>query len=194
MDDPAMSVHGAVLVGGSSLRMGRPKAGVTWKGKTLVEWAVHGLEPHVENVVLVGGASLPRAVGSLTRLDDVPGAKGPLGGILAALAHRPQAAWVVLACDLPRVTPEAVAWLLAERVKGSIGVMPRTADGNLHPLFALYEPQASAPLRSLASSGKAAPRRLATMHGVHTPRPPLELEPCWTNANRPGDLAALKAP
>mgnify|MGYP001581247924 CR=1 FL=1 len=35
------------------------------------------------------------------RIDDVTGVGGPLAGILAALRWRPDANWIIAACDLP---------------------------------------------------------------------------------------------
>jgi molybdenum cofactor guanylyltransferase len=89
---------GAVLAGGQSRRFGSDKAMALWRGRTLLDWAVEALRPHVETVAICG-----RAGG----LDDrPPGRLGPLAGVNAALHHGAAAGFdavLTLPCDTPSV-------------------------------------------------------------------------------------------
>ena len=191
---PDAPLLGAVLIGGDSRRMGQPKQLLRRGGLTFAELAARALRPHVGEVVVSGAGELACALTVLHRVRDVPGIRGPLAGLIALSRHRPDAAWVVAACDLPLVTPDAIAWLLGQRAPGRLAVLPRTTDGRVHPLLALYEPAAGPELEALLSSGRLAPRQLQDLEAVATPTPPPPLAACWTNVNAPADLAELPWP
>jgi molybdenum cofactor guanylyltransferase len=93
----------AILAGGSSTRMGRPKATITIGGLTLIErlaLAVGGAglgEP-----IVVGGD--PTWAGALRCAPDLYPAEGPLGGLLSAFHATTESAVFLLACDL--VSPD----------------------------------------------------------------------------------------
>ncbi len=123
------------------------------------------------------------------RLPDIPGVRGPLAGILAALRWDP-VTWVIASCDLPRLRAEAVEWLLAQRRPGRWAVMPRVG-GIAQPLLAVYEPQALSMLEAIAAAGAPGPSRLEGQPHVATPEPPPELADCWRGVNTPEELAEL---
>ena len=194
---------GAVLVGGASRRLGRPKALVEVGGLTLAERATAALEPVVERVILVGGGPVPPALQGLARLEDAPlgrgagdpeerGGAGPLAGLLAALRSAPGAAWILCPCDLPWVESAAAAWLAGERRPGRIAALPRpVAGGPVEPLFALYEPEVLPRVEALAAAGVRAPRELARIDGVAVVTPPARLARCWRDVDTAEELAAL---
>jgi molybdenum cofactor guanylyltransferase len=194
-------LYGGLLVGGASRRMGRPKALLATADGTLAERAAAALRPAVERLVLLGDGPVPASLAGLPRLVDaaLPGAAagpaGPLGGLLAALRWAPQAAWVLCPCDLPRVRPEAVRWLAAQRRPERLAVLPRAAPGGPpEPLLALYEPGVRPAVEALAAAGGRAPRRLAGSAGVAEVEVPPELADCWRDADTPGEMAAAGMP
>lgn len=165
----------------------------TPNGSTWIERTVATLAPHAERVFILGAGELPAALADLPRLVDAPETRGPLAGILAALRHAPQAAWLVAACDLPDISPAAVAWLLAQRSPQRVAILP-TIDGRPEPVLAIYEPAARAALEELARAPDPAPRRLASCDGVYTPVPPARLCAAWRNVNTPAELGRLRRP
>jgi len=186
---PPPPLHGGLLVGGASRRFGRPKALVEVGGTTLAERAAVVLATAVERLVLLGDGPVPDSLGALPRLADAAETTGPLAGLLAALRSAPEAAWVICPCDLPWVTPQAVAWLAGERRPGRAAVLPRVPpDGPPEPLFALYEPAALALVEALAGDGAPAPRRLAGRPGVAVVDLPAALAECWRDADTPLEL------
>lgn len=183
-------IHGGLLVGGRSRRMGRPKALLAAPGgTTLAGRAAAALSPWVDDLWLLGDGPVPAELDAVARLADAADAPGPLAGLLAALRHRPDGTWLTCPCDLPHVRAEAVAWLLAQRRPGRAAVLPRVDDGPPEPLFALYEPTALPLLEALVAAGRTAPRRLAEREGVVVVRVPDELARCWRDADTPGELA-----
>lgn len=182
-------VFGGLLVGGAGRRMGGPKQLLEVEGASMAERVNSALALHVDEVMLLGAGEVPKELAA-RRLDDVPGVDGPLAGILAAVRWAPRAAWVIAACDLPRIEGRAVRWLLDQRRPGRWAVLPRLESG-VEPLLAIYEPQACELLEDLVAAGELAPHRLAECAAVATPTPPEALRCCWFNANTPRDLRAV---
>lgn len=100
----AMAV--AILAGGASRRMGQAKAALDWQGRPLLEHML-GLAraAGAVEVAVAGGAPVAGA----EPLRDATIGRGPLGGLIAILRWRPRA--LVLACDMPNLTPALLQWL-----------------------------------------------------------------------------------
>jgi molybdopterin-guanine dinucleotide biosynthesis protein A len=179
-----------LLVGGQSARMGRPKQLVSVDGEAMSARVARAVAAVTAEAALGGAGEVPDALHRWPRLADAPGVPGPLAAIVAALRAHPDAAWLVVACDLARITDEAVRWLAGERRRGGLGVIPRR-DGRPEPLFAVYEPAIAPDLEALAQSPSPAPRRLAELAGVHTPEVPPAFRGAFTNVNTPADLARI---
>lgn len=134
-------VWGCVLIGGKSSRMGQPKHLIKDKqGRTWLENTITTLRPLVDGIVVSGGGVLPKSLADTLRLPDIPGIFGPLTGVLAAGRWQPLVSWLLVACDMPQVSAEAVTWLLAGRRPGCWGRVPKFADNErLEPLLAWYD-------------------------------------------------------
>ncbi|TWT41981.1 molybdopterin-guanine dinucleotide biosynthesis protein MobA [Phycisphaerae bacterium RAS1] len=171
--------------------MGRPKHLLEWQGRTLLEQALAALRPHVTQVFLLGRAELPATCIDTPRIEDAPDRTGPLAGILAAIRHSPDAAWLIAACDHPRIASAAIGWLTAQRGPGRTVIIPCDADGQLQPLLAIYEPAIFAAIEALAARGITAPRQTAELAGAFTPSVPAELAPAFRSANSAADWPAM---
>lgn len=182
---------GGILIGGSSRRMGTPKQVLTLAGMALAEIAAAAIAPHVAGIAVLGAGEAPASLADRVRLADAPDARGPLAGMLAAMRWQPGAAWLMIACDLPLVTPTAAAWLVSERAPGRWAVIPRVSTAGVEPLFAVYEPQARGILEKIARDGLATPRLVAEHPRCAVVCPPEQLALAWSNANSPEDLARL---
>jgi len=180
-------VLGGVLIGGRSQRMGREKQLLEYGGRSLVENTVAALEGQVDEVVLLGGGTVPSTLSERPVLPDPRGMEGPMSGLIAALRWAPDAAWVMVSCDLPHLTSQGVRWLLGQRQPGRWAILPTGASGVVNPLFAVYEPQALPLLEELILSGSVAPRRLAVNPRVSCPTLPQALEHEWRGVNTPDE-------
>lgn len=161
-------------------------------GRTFVERVVDAALTVTKEMAVLGPGDLPAALHGMPRIDDAPHVQGPMAGLLAALRADPGSAWLLIGCDMPRVTPEALRWLVARRSIGHCAVMPRTASGGLQPLLAVYEPAALALVEDLAARGGHALRPVVDSGRVVTPLVPPELHAAWTNINDRGELARLE--
>jgi molybdopterin-guanine dinucleotide biosynthesis protein A len=130
---PRASLDGALLLGGRSRRMGRDKAHVEVDGLACATRVARALAAVCEPVWLVGGAAPASAPGR--PIADPDGPDCALRGLVAALAASHAEHVLVVATDLPLVTPVFLAALAA--APPADAVVPRDAAG-AHPLCARY--------------------------------------------------------
>lgn len=159
-------LHGLVLAGGRSARMGRDKAGLKHPdGRSL---ARRGHEMLVEAGCGTAYLSLRHdqeipdgfGFGQVLR-DPAEGSCGPLTGILTAMRSHPQADWLVVACDLPRLDIRTLARLISERSEDELFLAFRSSsDGLPEPLCAIYASESRAVLEEAAAAGFHCPRKI----------------------------------
>ncbi|HVP11109.1 MAG TPA: molybdopterin-guanine dinucleotide biosynthesis protein B [Phycisphaerae bacterium] len=185
-------VYAGILIGGSSSRMGRPKAFLPCEGTTLLDRIASRVRQRIPHAYLIGDGPVPQLDQPLARIPDAPDSSGPLAGVLAALRWAPSAAWLMLACDLPRLQTVALDWLLGQRAPGRWVVLPRLSPEGVEPLFALYEPQIRGVLDGYAARGITSLQELTRERAVHAPLIPSELRACWTDVDTPEQLDRLR--
>ncbi len=163
-------LYGLILAGGQSSRMQRDKAALLYRGKSALDRAFELAARHVSHVfasVRPTQVEDPTRAGRPLIVDSVAGA-GPIVGIRSALAAHPEAAWLVLACDLPFLTDAALTQLLTERDPSRLATAFRsTHDGLPEPLCAVWEPAAAAALGAYQANGGHCPRKFLLRHPVH---------------------------
>lgn len=174
-------LHGCVLIGGQSRRMGRPKHLIRHEGRSWLERTVALLAGVVAQVVVVGAGELPDQ--ALERIPDLPGTVGPLAGLAAAMRWRPWASWLVLACDLPELNRAALTWLANSRRPGLWAAIPRVQADFVEPLFAYYDFRCQGAVEELVRQGERRIGLLAKAEKVEVVIPPAELWPAWRNVN-----------
>jgi len=155
-------VYGLILAGGTSSRMQRDKAALPYRGKSQLDRTFELASRHVSPVFVSVRAD---QTGEPTRgrrpmiVDSVAG-EGPIVGIRSALAAHPDVAWLVLACDLPFLSDDALSQLLQERDATALATAYRSAhDGLPEPLCAIWEPKAAAALAAYQAGGGNCPRK-----------------------------------
>ncbi len=117
---------------------------------------------------------------------------GPAAGLRAAQLARPDAAWLVVACDLPHLTAATIHHLVSHRDPARIATAYRSSrDGLPEPLCAIYEPAAGAALQAFLATGRDCPRKfLINSDTLLLAQPdPQALE----NVNTPDELASARA-
>ncbi len=157
-----MSVAGAVLCGGLSSRMGRPKALLPWQGTTLVEHMVSALRPVVDRVLVISSEALALPGLDASVVVDREPELGPLGAIREALAAATEKRVVVVATDAPFLTREFLAALLDA---GDV-VAARDEEGIVQPLVAVYPTAGSDTAQRMVEAGVRKPMQLLEELGV----------------------------
>jgi molybdenum cofactor guanylyltransferase len=139
-DTPSNTVHGLILAGGLSRRMGGgQKALLPLGGRPIIARVLDRLAPQVRAVAINANADGYAGFGVPVLADTVGGFVGPLAGVLAGLdwaAEQGAAYLVTVAADTPFFPADLVAPLNAQAAPGRV-VMARSADG-VQPVFALW--------------------------------------------------------
>jgi molybdenum cofactor guanylyltransferase len=126
-----------VLAGGKSTRMGRDKAFLYWGKGSFLEHALELAGRLTTSVSIVGDAKKFAGYGVPVIVDIYP-ARGPLGGIHAALSTT-AAPWnLILAVDLPLITSPLLSYLVERAEESDATVTVANAGGDLQPLCAVY--------------------------------------------------------
>lgn len=158
-------IFGLVLTGGKSTRMKKDKATLRFHNKPQAIYAFELLLPLCEKV-FISRRKWQKMVARESKLPHIYDLKkfsdrGPLSGILSAMAKYPQAAWLILACDLPFVDDKTLRHLLRYRDSTKIATAYKSRLNHLpEPLCAIYEPKAQRRLLTFFAKGITCPRKI----------------------------------
>ena len=179
-------IHGLVLAGGRSRRMGSDKAALVSEGETQLGRAVRLLENHLDDVYVStradqAGDDVRRGFRQIIdRYDDL----GPVAGILSAMDAHPDASWLVLACDLPQIDDATIAYLVDNVSATHVATaFVSVVDGLPEPLCAVYRPSSKAVIEGFVAEGIKCPRKMlinsdtqlleqpspGALHNINTP-------------------------
>jgi molybdopterin-guanine dinucleotide biosynthesis protein A len=179
------TIHALVLAGGKSTRMGKDKGELAYHGKPQREHLAELLAPFSEKVYLSArpGQKLESA---FPVLEDTFTGLGPYGAILSAFREKPDAAWMVVACDLPLVDEVTLRQLVENRNGSKLATaFYNKATDFPDPLITLWEPRAYPVLLQFLSQGYSCPRKVlinSEIEMIH----PIE-EEALMNVNTPED-------
>lgn len=162
MSDRQPPLYGLLLSGGASQRMRQDKAALPYRGEPQLLRAWRLLEAVTERAFLSVRdqqrddplrAGLPQIVDSYDAI-------GPAAGILSAQDRFPEAAWLVLACDLPLLDEGTLQQLIGARdVSANATVFTSRHDSLPEPLCAIWEPSSHALLKQRYEDGSYCPRK-----------------------------------
>ena len=155
-------VFGLVLAGGRSRRMKSDKSQLDYHGTPQYEHCARLLGKHCSQVFVSARdeqvLELPPGV---ERIDDRFFDFGPIGGILSAMSAHPQAAWLVVACDLPLLSNATLSNLLRKRNPFKSATYFLAHESDLpEPMCAIYEPKMRQFLFDALGRGVLCPRKV----------------------------------
>lgn len=155
-----MNLSAVILAGGKSARMGRDKARLEIGGRPLLARQIQLVrESGAREVFISGRAGEDYSKFECPVLSDWFADAGPLAGIERALATASFSRVLVVAVDMPNLTP-LILKQLVERSGATMGVIPRV-DGRLEPLAAIYPKSAGNLAASLLNAGIYAAKTFA---------------------------------
>jgi molybdopterin-guanine dinucleotide biosynthesis protein A len=127
----------AILAGGQARRFGgRDKGSLHVGGRSILAHQLEVLRQLSDDILLVGGRTEGLVAAGVRSVPDRVPQSGPLGGLDAALGAALDDRLIVVACDMPFISPEFLENLVA--LSDSVdAVVPRTERG-YHPLCAVY--------------------------------------------------------
>jgi molybdenum cofactor guanylyltransferase len=136
MDGSSPDVAAFVLAGGKSSRMGTDKAFIMLDGRTLLARALELARSLTPDVSIVGDAAKFAAFAPV--VEDLFHGCGPLGGIHAALRASVAELNLMLAVDVPFISPALLKFLIARaRESAALATVGRVGE-RWQPLCAVY--------------------------------------------------------
>jgi molybdopterin-guanine dinucleotide biosynthesis protein A len=194
--NPSSSIPlcGLILAGGRSSRMGRDKAALIHPdGRTLAR-RCHDLlrEAGCEMVAisLRHEQEVPPGLADLESIkiirDPAGESLGPMVGMVTGMSLRPDARWLVLACDLPRLDSLTLSHLVTSIDDCEKFIAYRSEFDNLpEPLCTLYSQTALPVLKQAQADDLRCPRKILIRNHCRLLEPvsPRALD----NANTPED-------
>lgn len=138
--DPPL--YGLVLIGGNSSRMGCDKASLQYHGQPEWKRIFQILESHTKKTFLSLNAEQANATefSEILHIVDRWVSIGPMNGIASAMHEHPEAAWLIVACDMPNLDQHTITRLVNARKSERDATLYVDADDRLEPLCAIYEP------------------------------------------------------
>lgn len=186
-------LNGLVLAGGQSLRMGSDKSLLQYHDKPQRAHLFEMLQPLCEETFISCNA-IQAAQIDLPSIEDKFLGIGPMGGILSAFQSAPNAAWLVVATDLPYLNTNTLNYLIAHRDPSRLATAFIGTDGLLEPLITIWEPRAYPVLLQALSMGLSCPRKILTSCNTMKLDPPglAEVQNVNLPAERDAAMQAIK--
>jgi molybdenum cofactor guanylyltransferase len=190
--NPPRDPIGAILAGGASRRMGRPKALVELGGRPLISYPLAAVEAAGLEPVMVAklDSPLPQLDCRVVREPSEP--RHPLAGIVAALRAGGGRPVVAVACDMPFLEPGLLAALAA--LDDPLAAVD--AGGRAQPLPGLYPPNLVDELESAMERGLSLTKTIASLGAqlIRESEVARFGDPKWMcfNVNDDADLAAAE--
>ncbi|MFD2784916.1 NTP transferase domain-containing protein [Hymenobacter rubripertinctus] len=186
----APPLRGLVLAGGRSQRMGHDKGKLAYHGQEQRAYAAELLAPfcHDVHVSCRPDQMTELEYAGLRPLPDSFADLGPLSGILSALRLDPNAAWLVVACDLPLLSKTTLAHLVQHRQPARMATAFQSPENEWpEPLITIWEPASYPQLLRFLALGYSCPRKTLINSDVAVLIPPAPQE--LRNVNTPEEAA-----
>ena len=198
MKNNHQSLRGLVLAGGRSRRMGQDKAVLVHPdGRTLVRRCQDLLKQAGCESVAISirhDQDIPAGLEGVEIVRDPAGESlGPIVGMVSGMRLHPDADWLVVACDLPRLDVLTLTHLVDSKRPGEHFLAYRSEfDGLPEPLCTLYSPGALPELEQAQSADFRCPRKILVRGDCRLLEPitPRALD----NANTPEDWVTAITP
>lgn len=187
-------VNGLVLAGGKSNRMGQDKGLIEWYGKEHRYYMADMLQKFCASVFISCRKEQEQEIHNRNykTISDACQNAGSYGAILSAFNKSPDAAWLVVACDLPLVDEATIEYLLQNRKPSMVATTFKSPYDNLpEPLITVWEPCSLAVLLSFLSAGITCPRKALLNSQVHIIQPPHPEK--LVNVNTPVEAEKVRA-
>ncbi len=183
-------LYGLVLAGGKSQRMGKDKGQINYHGKPQREFMADVLNEICDETYLSVRSSKNETPTDYPFLADTFYDLGPFGAIASAFRHQPNAAWLVVACDLPLLDLETLDFLVKNRQPSAVATAFNSPVNQFpEPLISIWEPRSYPILLQFLAQGFSCPRKVLINSEVHLVDAPEGQK--LMNVNRPEELAEV---
>ncbi|MBT8312373.1 MAG: NTP transferase domain-containing protein [Eudoraea sp.] len=182
-------LYGLILAGGKSTRMGQDKHLLDYHGEPQAEYLYGMLQGLCEKTFMSIRADQKSYQNKgYEEIVDQNIFRGPFNGLLSAHARYPEAAWLVLACDLPLIDKQSIDRLIRDREpQKDATAMATRKTGLPEPLVAIWEPTGLETAKTyLKTAESSCPRKFLLRHACKLVFPEQDL--VLLNANNPEEF------
>ena len=184
-------LKGLVLAGGKSTRMGIDKGTINYHGIAQREYVYELMNMVCQETYISCRTEQAHEI-ELPIITDKFSDLGVYGAILSAFQHDPNAAWLIVACDLPLLGIQSLQFLKENRAISKTATAfynPETQFPD--PLLTIYEPKAYQALLQFLGLGYSCPRKVLINSDTHIIQP--NSSQILANANTPEEAEKIKA-
>lgn len=161
------SIKALILTGGKSSRMGEDKGKLDYHGIPQAGYLYNLMEDTGRETFISCRADQLEEYKNFNCISDQYENTGPIAAILSAFSANAEVAWLVIACDMPWIDKDSVAFLLAKRNPSKIATAFFNQEADMpEPLFTIWEPSSFPVLQSNAAQGRYSPYRILTENEV----------------------------
>ena len=148
-----MDLTVAILAGGRSKRMGSDKALLTIEGIPLLQRVINAAHSLADARIIISNSPATHSSFLWPLFPDRFPDAGPLGGLATALHHATTSHLLLLACDMPNLTPYLLQYLV-DQPRASHGVIIPEDEKGLQPLCAVYSRSVLPPAEDAIEKGQ----------------------------------------
>lgn len=127
-----------IQAGGESRRMGRDKALIPFLGRPLIERVIARLRPVADELLVIANHTEGYPDLGVRIFSDLKPGRGALGGQYTALAVSRQPLVAVVACDMPFVNSDLLAYQRDRLVENQMDIAIPQNEGYMEPFHAVY--------------------------------------------------------
>ncbi|BBM84055.1 molybdenum cofactor guanylyltransferase [Candidatus Uabimicrobium amorphum] len=173
-------MHGVVLNGGKSTRMGRDKGQLIYHSHPQTIHCYHLLQTVCSDVVISCREDQKKLYSDYSTVIDLYENCGPISGLLSVYEYT-KSPLLVLACDLPFFNENTLQHLYKNRNSTKAATVYTHSDQRLEPLCSIWEISALEALRAQFLSGKYGLNRILNQLPIQ--RIPIVNPQSFTNVN-----------
>ena len=165
--------------------MGQDKSLLQYHGKPQADYLYDLLQNLCDRTFMSLRADQINTEQSDHAVVDLDRYRGPFNGILSAHDQFPDAAWLILACDLPLIDETSLKQLIEARDPAAVGTAMATEKSGLpEPLVAIWEPNGlDTAIEYLKTAESSCPRKFLIRNNCKLVTP--EKDQVLLNANNP---------
>jgi molybdopterin-guanine dinucleotide biosynthesis protein A len=166
MNQTTRTLNGLILAGGKSVRMGQDKSLIEYHEVSQREYLFNMLKNFCA-VVFTSCKITDTVPIRFNPLPDHFDFESPLNGILSALTHDSNAAWLTVPIDMPLIDVEIISFLINKRDPAKVATCFYDSEGkDPEPLIAIWEPKAYPLMINFYKAGKISPRDFLKMEDI----------------------------
>lgn len=147
-------ITGIILAGGENKRMGKNKALVEWRGKSLINWVLDAIQPLCSQIIISSNDTFPVKPG-VKIVPDRFSRTGPAAGIEAGLYHSTTKLNIIVSCDTPLVSTEFFEYMISKHQDKEISIPVH--NGVNEPMIGIYNKSVQHVFQEALKSGRNKP-------------------------------------